>query len=202
MRDQRSDLAITFQILRHASGSSRVFAALRPRFAGLTPLTRPSGAPGLGNYVMARTINVRSGTGSKFDSTRREDITMQTTSITPSIGVTIGRHTRLYYAHIPTAPAVVDTPSTITLYAATLADVSGLAYGEIQFDTFRATSVARLVLVDSTELAWQRRRCREKKHLFVAADPILVGHHTLQQWLWQRLGAAETSSENRNLAHA
>jgi hypothetical protein len=127
---------------------------------------------------------------------------MRTTSITPSIGVTIGRHSRLYYAYITTAPATLDAPSTMTLYAATLADVSGLGCDEIQVDTFRAKTSARLVLVDSSELGWQRRRCREKKHLFAAADPVLVGLNTLQQWLWQRLGAPATEEENANVAHA
>jgi hypothetical protein len=115
---------------------------------------------------------------------------MNTTSITPSIGVTIGRQTRLYYAYITTAPAALDAPSTMTLHAATLADVSGLASDPIEFDTSRARSNARLVLVDATELAWQRRRCRENRHLFAPADPLLVGLNTLQCWLWQRLGAS------------
>ena len=35
-------------------------------------------------------------------------------SLTPSITVTIGRHTRLYFAFITTAPADLDSPSTIT----------------------------------------------------------------------------------------
>ena len=42
---------------------------------------------------------------------------MSTTSITPSIGVTIGRETRLYHAYITTAPAALDAPSTLTLHA-------------------------------------------------------------------------------------
>ena len=127
---------------------------------------------------------------------------MHTTSITPSIGVTIGRQTRLYYAYITTAPAALDAPSTMTLYAAPLADVSGLAHDDIQFDTFRAKTSTRLVLVDATELAWQRRRCREQKHLFVAADPVLVGLNTLQHWLWQRLGAPAADEATAPLAHA
>ena len=121
---------------------------------------------------------------------------MRTTSITPSIGVTIGRHTRLYYAYITTAPAVLDAPSTMTLYAATLADVATLACDQIQFDTCRAKTSARLVLVDSTELAWQRRRYREKKHLVAAADPVLVGLNTLQHWLWQKLGVPWATDEH------
>ena len=113
---------------------------------------------------------------------------MLTTSITPSIGVTIGRHTRLYYAYITTGPASIDAPSTLTLHTATLADVAALACDEIAFDGCRAKQTARLVLVDATELGWQRRRYREAKHVFASADPILVGLNTLQHWLWQRLG--------------
>ncbi len=44
-------------------------------------------------------------------------------SICPSIVVTIGCHTRLYYAFVTSAPARLDAPSTVTLYAATLSDV-------------------------------------------------------------------------------
>jgi hypothetical protein len=126
---------------------------------------------------------------------------MNITSITPSIGVTIGRHTRLYYAYITTAPAAVDAPSTLTLYTAPLADVSGLACDELVFDTCRARTRARLILVDSTERSWQKRRCREHKHLFTPADPVLVGLSTLQNWLWQRL-AAPVDEPHTQLAHA
>jgi hypothetical protein len=127
---------------------------------------------------------------------------MPATTITPSIGVTIGRHTRLYYAYITTAPANLDAPSTMTLYTATLADVAGLACDEITFDTYRAKTTARLVLVDATELGWQRRRYREEKHLFAPADPLLVGLNTLQQWLWQRLGAPVTERQTGMPMHA
>ena len=48
-------------------------------------------------------------------------------SITPSITVTIGRHTRLYFAFITTAPADLDSPATITLHAGNLSEVSGFA---------------------------------------------------------------------------
>lgn len=126
---------------------------------------------------------------------------MSTTSITPSIGVTIGRETRLYHAYITTAPAALDAPSTLTLHAATLADVSGLATDPIEFDTSRARANARLVLVDATELAWQRRRCRESRHLFIPADPLLVGLNTLQCWLWHRLGTS-AASEDYATSHA
>ena len=49
---------------------------------------------------------------------------MHTTVITPSIGVTIGRQMRLFHAFVTTAPAVLDAPSTVTLYLATLSDIS------------------------------------------------------------------------------
>ena len=48
-------------------------------------------------------------------------------SITPNIEVTIGRQTRLYHAFITTAPAALDAPSTLTLYAGPLKDVAGFA---------------------------------------------------------------------------
>lgn len=126
---------------------------------------------------------------------------MNTTSITPSIGVTIGRQTRLYYAYITTAPAVCDAPSTVTICVAPLVDLAGMALDEIVFDTCRAGSTARLILVDTTERSWQRRRTREQKHLLVAADPVLVGLTRLQQWLWQRLGVLSTD-EGTQLGHA
>src|SRR4030095_15236446 len=131
----------------------------------------------------------------------RKDITMNSTSITPNIGVTIGRHTRLYYAYITTAPAGLDAPSTMTLYTAPLADVSGLALDEIVFHTCRARTKARLILVDATERSWQKRRCREHGHLFAATDPVLVGLNTLQNWLWQRLGTP-LEEEQVQRAHA
>lgn len=79
----------------------------------------------------------------------------------PSIVVTIGRQTRLYHAFITSAPCRLDAPATMTLYASTLADVAVFAANEIVLDAGCARSCARLVLVDATELAWQRARCRE-----------------------------------------
>ena len=122
---------------------------------------------------------------------------MTITSTTPSIGVTIGRDTRLYYAYVTSAPAALDAPSTMTLYASTLADVAGLASDELQFDSRRARTTARLILVDATELAWQRRRYREEQQLFAAADPVLVGLTTLQHWLWHRLEHPVAESTTR-----
>jgi hypothetical protein len=108
-------------------------------------------------------------------------------SLTPSITVTIGRHTRLYFAFITTAPADLDSPATITLHAGNLSEVSGFAAEPLTLDPTRAHHAARLVLVDAMELAWQRAKYRGHQHLLLAGDPVLVGLNTLQHWLWQRL---------------
>lgn len=110
---------------------------------------------------------------------------------TPSIEVTIGRQTRLYHAFITTAPATLDAPSTVTLYAGPLKDVAGLASEDLTLDTTKAATPSRLVLIDTTELGWQRARCRAKAHRLLPADPVLVGFTTLQEWLWQRLQVRE-----------
>lgn len=114
---------------------------------------------------------------------------MRQLSITPNITVTIGRHTRIYYAFVTSAPINLDAPATMTLHAATFADVAGFAADPITHDPDRARTPARLVLVDAIELAWQRARYRGNNHLFVRADPVLIGLNTLQHWLWQRLQA-------------
>jgi hypothetical protein len=120
---------------------------------------------------------------------------MRQLSITPSITVTIGRHTRIYYAYVTSAPVEHDAPSTMTLYAATFADVVGFAADPITHDRDRARAPARLVLVDAIELAWQRARYKGNNHLFLRADPVLVGLNTLQHWLWQRLQVPSAGSE-------
>ena len=114
---------------------------------------------------------------------------MRHLSITPSITVTIGRHTRMYYAFVTTAPADLDSPATVTLHVSTLADVVGFAADPIPHDPVRARTPARLILIDAMELAWQRAKFRGNNHLLLPADPGLVGLNTLQHWLWQRLQA-------------
>jgi hypothetical protein len=103
---------------------------------------------------------------------------MRQLSITPSITVTIGRHTRQYFAFVTTAPAGLDSPATVTLHAAPFADVVGLAADPITHDEHRARTPARLVLVDAMELAWQRAKYRGHQHLILRADPGLVGLNT------------------------
>jgi hypothetical protein len=110
-------------------------------------------------------------------------------TIAPAVDVTIGGQTRVYHAFITTAPATLDAPSTVTLYAATFADVIGLAANPVSCDVAIGQTPTRLVLIGSIELTWQRARYRECGHLVIPADPGLTGLRTLQQWLWQRLTA-------------
>jgi hypothetical protein len=104
-----------------------------------------------------------------------------------SIVVTIGGQSRRYEAFVTSAPARLDAPSTMTLYASTLADVAMFAANEVTLDPASAQFGARLILVDATELPWQRARCREARHLLAPADPWLAGANTLQAWLWRRI---------------
>jgi hypothetical protein len=114
---------------------------------------------------------------------------MRQLSITPSITVTIGHHTRQYFAFVTTAPAELDSPATVTLHASTFSDVVGFAAEPITHDELRGRAPGRLVLVDAMELAWQRAKYRGHQHVLLPADPMLVGLNTLQLWLWQRLQA-------------
>jgi len=114
-------------------------------------------------------------------------------SLTPNITVTIGHHTRIYFAFVTTAPTELDSPATVTLHAATFADVVSFAAEPITLDPSRAKAHARLVLVDAMELAWQRAKYRGQQHPLLSADPGLVGLNTLQHWLWQRLQAPTTN---------
>ncbi len=114
---------------------------------------------------------------------------MRQLSITPSISVIIGGHTRLYFAFVTTAPPQLDSPATVTLHASTFSDIAGLAADPITLSGERAQTPARLVLIDALELAWQQAKYRGQGYRLFAADPGLVGLNTLQQWLWQRLQA-------------
>lgn len=74
---------------------------------------------------------------------------MRQLSITPSISVTIGRHTRLYFAFVTTAPAELDSPATVTLHASTFSGVAGLAADPITVDIRQGQVPGRLVLIDA-----------------------------------------------------
>jgi len=121
-------------------------------------------------------------------------MTMRHLSVTPCITVTIGRHTRQYFAFVTTGPAQLDSPSTITLHAAAFCEVAGLfAADPITCDESGARTRARLILVDSTERDQQRANYRGSPHHLLPADRVLVGLNTLQHWLWQRLQASTAS---------
>lgn len=177
--------AITASMVGRPSGPSSLSASRRP-LTGLTGLTAPAGRRGSGHYVMAR-----AHLGPCSHPTHTQEETMNAPTLTPSIAVAIGRQLRVYHAFVTTAPATDDAPSTLTLYRADLADVSGMAADPITVDASRARTPVRLVLVEATELTWQRARCREAQHLFAPADPVLVGANTLQHWLWMRLRAPQ-----------
>ena len=106
-------------------------------------------------------------------------------SLTPNITVTIGHHTRVYFAFVTTAPTELDSPATVTLHAATLADVVTLAAEPVTFDSTRSRTPARLVLVDAMELAWQRAKYRGHQHPLLPAD--------------RRTGGATALGRNRSL---
>jgi hypothetical protein len=110
--------------------------------------------------------------------------------LTPTITVTIAGQIRIYHAFVTTAAPAVDAPSTLTLYTSTLADVSGFAADPLVFEATRGRMPARLVLIETRELAWQREKYRADHALCAPADPVLVSVKTLQQWLWARLQAA------------
>jgi hypothetical protein len=112
---------------------------------------------------------------------------MSERSLTPSITVTIGHHTRLYFAFITTAPTHLDTPATITLLADTLLEVVCYAADPFSLDAAHGHRAARLVLVDTLELDWQCAKYQGSRHLLLDADPRLAGFNTLQQLLWRLL---------------
>ena len=114
---------------------------------------------------------------------------MRATSSTPNITVTIGGQLRVYYAYVTTARPELDGPTTMTLYASTLTELSGFALDPIVHDSVGGQTLARLVLIDLRELTWHRARYREKACICAPADPMLVSPQALQHWLWHRLQA-------------
>ena len=93
----------------------------------------------------------------------------------PAVDVTISGQTRIYHACITTAPATLDGPATLTLYASTFADVIGWAANPIPFDRALGSTPARLGRIGSLELEWQRTRYREERYLLAPTDPVPLG---------------------------
>ena len=112
---------------------------------------------------------------------------MRQPSITPSITVTIGRHTRHYFAYVTTAPVELDVSTTVTVDEGSFGEIIGLAADPVAHDALWARTPARLVLVEEFEYAPQRNNYRSNRHLFLPADHWLVGLNSLQFFLWQRL---------------
>ena len=110
-------------------------------------------------------------------------------SLTPSITVTIGRHTRLYFAFITTAPADLDSPATITLLRRHSAGALRLRGRPFHASITTAQPVRRAARARgcNLEFAWQRAKYRGHSICCSPADPVLAGLNTLQHWLWQRL---------------
>ena len=115
---------------------------------------------------------------------------MQELSPMPSIAVTIGGQLLVYHAFVTTAGPELDGPSTLTLHASTLTDLSGFAADPIVHNTACGRMPARLVLIETRELAWHRARYCAEHRIFAPADPVLVSLRTLQHWLWSRLQAS------------
>src|SRR3954470_17564006 len=156
--------------LRKCSVASRLRS---PRLAAGAGLTPPSRFLPIAFIGAARNLE-------------RKETPMSERSLTPSISVTIGHHTRLYFAFITTAPVDLDTPATITLLADTLLEVACYAADPFSLDTTRGYA-ARLVRVDALECGWQCAKYQGNRHLLLEADPRLAGFNTLQQLLWRLL---------------
>ncbi len=107
---------------------------------------------------------------------------------TPSaVDVTIGGETRIYQAFVTTAPAGLDRPRTVTLEQSSFARVAHLTADAVPFDATLGGRPARLVLIAEVDLKDQKASYREGRHVVAAADLVLIGRNTLEQWLWNRL---------------
>src|ERR1700693_5054432 len=67
---------------------------------------------------------------------------MRDFSPTPNIAVTIGGQLRVYYAYVTTADPELDGPTTMTLYASTLTELSGFAIDPFVHDSVGGQTLA------------------------------------------------------------
>src|SRR3954467_9105356 len=116
----------------------RVKASLAALAAGAA-LTRPP-------HFTRRHLSKRRAI-STTEEERRTPMTER--SLTPNITVTIGHHTRIYFAFVTTAPAELDSPATVTLHGALFAEMAGFAADPITLDETHGRMSARLILVDA-----------------------------------------------------
>jgi hypothetical protein len=96
-------------------------------------------------------------------------------SLAPSITVTFGPHTRIYYAFVTTVGPELDGPSMLTLHASTLSDLIGFAADPFVHDTVCARIRARLVLIEMRELAWHRAKHRVQHGIFLDTVRLYQG---------------------------
>ena len=70
-----------------------------------------------------------------------------------------------------TAPAVLDSPNTITLDEGLFADMVGYAADPVTYDELLGPRSTRLVIVDGAQRAWQEAKYLGHHHLLLRADP-------------------------------
>ena len=78
-------------------------------------------------------------------------------------------------------------------HTSNFADVAGFAANPIPFNREFGRKVARIVLVNATELEWHRATYRSQHCLFAPVDAQLLGLQSLQRWLWQRLSTPQNT---------
>lgn len=105
----------------------------------------------------------------------------------PDITVEIGDELRAYCTYVTTADPALDGPSTVTLEASTLTDLSGYAADPIVHATSLGNTPARLVLIESGELPLLSARYGEERCIFAPADPKFLNPDELRHRLWRRL---------------
>ena len=104
---------------------------------------------------------------------------MRDISPTPNIAVTIGGQLRVYYAYVTTAGPELDGPTTMTLYASTLTELSGFALDPIVHDRVarQGAGAARPDRLARTRLA-SRQISRGAVHLRTGGSDARQSPHT------------------------
>ncbi len=113
-------------------------------------------------------------------------------SPTPNITVTIGHHTRIYFAFVTTAPAELDSPATARSTRRRLRTWPASPLNHSQSMALAAGHRRDW----SSSMRWSspgNAHAAAEPHLLLPADPVLLGLNTLQHWLWQRLQAPTTN---------
>ena len=113
---------------------------------------------------------------------------MRTGTITPTISVEIGGQLsdlpRVRHDGAAGAGRPVDADA---LRLELRGRRAAFAATPIPFNREFGRKLARIVLVNATELEWHRATYRSEHCLFAPVDAQLIGLQALQRWLWQRL---------------